>query len=151
VELVIRNQGNAPVTDAFWVDVYINPTRPPTVVNETFDDIGTQGLAWAVTQQGIRQLVPGGSLTLRMNDAFYDPDISVFPGNLLPGTPLYAQVDSFNPSTTYGTVLEDHEAINETYNNIYGPVLSQDTMVTGNDLPPAVGQRLIPQYLPERP
>ena len=40
VELVIRNQGNGPVTDAFWVDVYINPRTPPTQVNETYDDLG---------------------------------------------------------------------------------------------------------------
>ena len=71
-----------------------------------------------------------------MNDAYYDPDISVFPGNLQPGTPIYAQVDSFNPSTSYGTVLEKHEAIGEPYNNIYGPVLSVEATTSGSELPP---------------
>jgi hypothetical protein len=150
VELVIRNQGNAPVSSAFWVDVYINPRRPPAGVNETFDDVGTYGLAWAVIQQGVKQLVPGGSLTLRMNDAYYDRDISVFPGSLPLGTPLYAQVDSFNPGTTYGTVLEGHEAIDEPYNNIYGPVISQQAAVAGSGRPSNVDRPPAPPNLPKR-
>jgi hypothetical protein len=40
------------------------------------------------------------------------------------GTVLYAQVDSFNPDTAYGAVLETHEIIGRPYNNIGGPFLS---------------------------
>jgi hypothetical protein len=150
VELVIRNRGNSPVTDAFWVDVYINPRTPPYAVNETYDDLGDFGLAWAVQKEGLRQLVPGGSLTLRMNDAFYDPDISTFPGNLQPGTPIYAQVDSFNPSTNYGTVLESHEAIGQAYDNIYGPVLSQPGTTSAIIAPSAADKSPAPPNLPKR-
>ena len=36
------------------------------------------------------------------------------------GTLIYAQVDSANASTAYGTVLETHESMGEAYNNILG-------------------------------
>jgi len=150
VSLVIKNQGDAPVTDPFWVDVYINPRTPPTRVNETFADVGTQGLAWAVVDGGVSQLVPGGTLTLRMNDVFFKPEHSVFPSSLEPGTPIYAQVDSFNPVTQYGTVLEKHEAIGEPYNNILGPVLSGEGMVFGYELPPVVQPPALPRDVPVR-
>jgi hypothetical protein len=36
------------------------------------------------------------------------------------GTLIYAQVDSANASTAYGTVLETHESMGGAYNNILG-------------------------------
>lgn len=151
VELVIKNRGDASVTNPFWVDVYINPIRPPAAVNETFDELGTYGLAWAVTPAGVKQLVPGGTLTLRMNDVYFYQDLSEFPDNLQPGTPIYAQVDSFNPGTDYGTVLEKHEVIDGPYNNIYGPTLSQESTAAMAELPPALSPgNPVPQGLPKR-
>jgi hypothetical protein len=70
------------------------------------------------------RLVPGGSLTLNVNDAHYVADLSSFSGSLPPGTVVYAQVDSFNLETTYGNVLEAHEMTGGPYNNIRGPVHS---------------------------
>jgi hypothetical protein len=52
------------------------------------------------------------------------PQYSSSSWSLAPGTPVYAQVDSDNPATNYGFVLERHEKENQPYNNILGPVLS---------------------------
>jgi hypothetical protein len=65
-------------------------------------------------------LNPGQSLTLTIDGAHYQANLSNFSGNLLPGTPVYAQVDSANTTTTYGAVLENHEDSGGVYNNITG-------------------------------
>ena len=39
VEVTIKNDGDTAVTEAFWVDVYINPTVPPTAVNQTIETL----------------------------------------------------------------------------------------------------------------
>jgi hypothetical protein len=147
---VIKNQGSRPVLSDFWVDVYINPSTPPTAVNETFDIVGQQGLVWGVTEDARKALVPGASITLRLGDAYYDPEISVYAGVLAPGTPLYAQVDSFNPATDYGTVLETHEMIGGAYNNIHGPVLAKAAAQASTAH--ALGRGLLARTgLPKRP
>jgi hypothetical protein len=152
VELEIQNQGLAPVANAFWVDVYINPSRAPAAVNETFDTLGTYGLAWGVYGEALSALTPGGSVTLRMGDAYYYPDISVFPAVLSRGTPVYAQVDSFNPDTGYGTVLESHEATGGPYNNIAGPVFSVTGVASGSTWVPHTHARPASvKNLPRRP
>jgi hypothetical protein len=120
VTLVIKNIGDAPVTDDFWVDVYLNPSSAPTQVNQVWQGLSSQGLVWGVTQ-----IIPvGGSLTLTIKDAYYRPDYSVFDGIIPPDTLVYAQVDSVNLTTNYGGVLEGHEVNSGTYNNITGPVLA---------------------------
>jgi hypothetical protein len=121
VRVVIKNQGNQLVTDGFYVDVYINPNPVPTAVNQTWSDgRSTQGLTWGVTSP----LQPGQVLTLTIGDAYYLADYSIFAGTLPVGTPVYAQVDVFDPTTTYGAVRENHEINGAPYNNILGPVLS---------------------------
>jgi len=124
VRLTIVNQGNAPVSSPFFVDAYIDPRSAPTAVNQTWDQLGSQGLVWAVIGDVLSRLVPGGSLTLDINDAHYVADLSSFSGSLPTGTVVYAQVDSFNLETTYGNVLETHEMTDGPYNNIRGPVHS---------------------------
>jgi hypothetical protein len=136
VQVVIKNQGNAPVTDEFWVDVYIDPNPVPTAVNQTWGDLGNWGLVWGVTEQAL-PLQPGDVLTLAKGDEYYWAGLSSFPDKLEGGTPVYAQVDSANVATSYGAVLEIHEVIGEPYNNISGTVST--TRVTGADLPPAEG------------
>jgi hypothetical protein len=112
--------------------------------------VGQQGLVWGVTGSARKALVPGASITLRLGDAYYDPEISVYSGALAPDTPLYAQVDSFNPATNYGTVLETHEASGGAYNNIYGPILSK--AAAQESATQALGRGLAPQAgLPTRP
>jgi hypothetical protein len=133
VRLVILNQGNAPVHGEFFVDAYINPRAAPTAVNQTWDKLGSQGLVWAITQDVLWRLAPGGALTLNVNDAHYVRELSSFSGSLPVGTVVYAQVDSYNPKTTYGNVLEEHEITGGAYNNIRGPVYSTAAdMYAGN-------------------
>jgi hypothetical protein len=130
VQVVIKNQGTAPVIDEFWVDVYINPTSAPTGVNQTWQMLGTQGLVWGVTADALPALTPGGVLTLTVNDAHFFVDLSAVAWPLSAGTALYAQVDTANAATTYGAVLETHEVRGEPYNNIFGPVSSGTLALT---------------------
>jgi len=133
VEVVIKNEGAAPVLsdEAFRVDLYINPSPAPTGVNETWESLGNEGIAWIVTEPAL-PLEPGGVINLTIGDAYYRPSLSNFPGSLSAGTTVYAQVDSANGDTAYGAVLEIHEAFSipyeplpsMEYNNIAGPVIS---------------------------
>jgi hypothetical protein len=118
VQVVIKNQGDRPVADEFWVDVYINPTTAPTGVNQTWRMLGTQGLVWGVTAPALPSLQPGGVLTLTVGDKYYWPSESNMSWPLNAGTLVYAQADSANANTTYGAVLENHEIIGGEYNNI---------------------------------
>jgi hypothetical protein len=129
IEVVVQNQGNAPVANEFWVDVYVNPTTAPTGVNQTWPMLGTQGLAWGVTGAGLTALQPGGMLTLTLNDAYFRSELSVVSWPLPAGTAVYAQVDSANTNTAYGSVLENHELAGQLYNNIAGPVWSSSAAV----------------------
>ncbi len=140
ITLTIANQGDGAVTDAFWVDVYFNPTITPSL-NQPWDTIAPQGAVWGVTEAGLSQLTPGGVLTLTANDAFYFPDLSSaspWPA----GAMVFAQVDSVNFDTTYGAVQESDEG-----NNVFGPVGSTSAADS-----PAAGAAGTPsrQGLPER-
>ena len=64
-------------------------------------------------------------MTLRVRDRYYvkaESHAKVWP--LPVGTVLYVQVDSYDPGTTHGMVLESHEVAGGAYNNIRGPVYS---------------------------
>jgi uncharacterized repeat protein (TIGR01451 family) len=119
VTITIKNIGNAPVVDGFWLDVYINPDTPPTRVNRHWHNLGSQGLVWGVVAPNI---VPGESLTLTLNHSAYRPEFSEVVLPLPPGSAVYAQVDSVNLLTDYGGVLEGHEISGESYNNIAATV-----------------------------
>jgi hypothetical protein len=130
VRVVIKNQGDQPVTDGFYVDVYINPNPVPTAVNQIWGDgRSAQGLTWGVTSP----LQPGQVLTLTIGDPYYLADYSIFAGTLPIGTPVYAQVDVYDPTTTYGAVRENHEINGAPYNNILGPVLSTAAVALVHD------------------
>jgi hypothetical protein len=123
LQLVIKNQGNAPVADAFWVDLYLNPNPIPTGVNQLWDDgRSTHGAVWGVTPDLLPALTPTGVLTLTVGDAHYWPSLSNLPTLLPAGTIIYGQVDSANLNTPYGGVLEIHEMTGQPYNNVSGPV-----------------------------
>ena len=111
ITLVIRNAGSAPVSDAFWVDVYFNPTPAPPPLNRPWPSIAPYGANWGVTQS----LAPGETLTLTLGGPYYSQGSSSFPA----GAQVYAYVDSINYATTYGNVQESNEA-----NNVFGPVVS---------------------------
>ena len=70
VQVVVKNQGNAPAVSEFWVDVYVNPNPPPTRVNQTWDQLGDEGLVWGVSA-GALPLAPGETITLTVDDAYY--------------------------------------------------------------------------------
>ena len=119
VEVTIENVGLVPVSDSFWVEVYINPSPPPTAVNQIWNDLANRGLVWGVTEA----LPAGGTLTLTIGDQYFAPELSAWSGVLAEGTPVYAQVDSAAEGSDFGAVLEGHEIDGTAYNNILGPVV----------------------------
>jgi hypothetical protein len=121
IQVVIKNQGYAAVTNEFWVEVYVAPTTPPTAVNQSWPMLGKQGLTWGATTAALPQLQPGGVLTLTVNGSYYVPAYSKISWPLAEGLSVYAQVDSVNHATNYGAVRENHEITGGTYNNIAGP------------------------------
>jgi hypothetical protein len=123
VRLVVRNQGRVAVVDTFWVDVYVDPALAPRAVNQTWDALADQGLVWGVTSDAL-PLAPGETLTLTVGDDYYWEALSVISWPLSGGTSVYAQVDSYNPGSNYGAVLEAHEMLGGAYNNVHGPILS---------------------------
>jgi PKD repeat protein len=146
VVVVIKNIGNTPVTDAFWVDVYLNPASPPTQVNQRWQDVGDQGLVWGI-QGAALPLEPGESLTLTMGDAYFFANLSNFSTPLPAGSPVYAQVDSVNSLTGYGGVLESHEISGGPYNNILQAVSAAglNPAVRGAEASPAGAAGLPPR------
>ncbi|MFN2232157.1 MAG: PKD domain-containing protein, partial [Anaerolineae bacterium] len=128
VTLKIANQGSAAVGAAFWVDVYINPHTVPTAVNQPWYALGDEGLVWAVTGEALAGLVPGGEITLSVNDAYYMPGYSSVSWPIPAGSHFYAQVDSWNGETNYGAVPETHEIMGGRYNNIGGPFVATSAL-----------------------
>ena len=145
VQVVIKNVGQSTATDDFWVDVYLAPATAPTAVNQRWNDLASQGGAvWGVTQD----LAPGQSLTLSLGDAFYSADYSFLAPNLPAGTPVYAQVDSWNPATNYGAVHEQHEIVGHPYNNIAQTTVTVGVRMESQEHPASAMQ---PSHLPDRP
>jgi hypothetical protein len=110
ISVTITNQGNGTAAP-FWVDLYINPSSPPTAANQTWNTrcglTPCHGIAWGVTSA----LAPGESITLSSQTLF--GGYSVWPGWFAAGTSdIYAYVDSFNPGIVTGAVAESNEANN---------------------------------------
>jgi hypothetical protein len=112
LQVTIANRGRAAARD-FWVDVYLDPISPPEV-NLPWPDLGClYGGAWFVGE-----LTPGGSLTLAVEDAFYQSEYSRWPEAYPPGDhEVWAYVDAWGHPQPYGAVDEADEG-----NNRYGPV-----------------------------
>ena len=144
LQVVIQNVGQGPVTSAFWVDAYINPTRPPVGVNDVWWKVGDQGLVWGVTESAL-PLAAGESLTLTYGDAYYMAAESNFTDTIA-GAQLYAQVDSANSGNPFGGVVETHEVSGGAYNNIFGPVTATTTL----QAPALERNNLLPDNLPLR-
>ncbi|MBI4785586.1 MAG: multicopper oxidase domain-containing protein [Chloroflexi bacterium] len=117
VQVVIKNQGNAPVNSPFWVDVYLNPNPAPTQVNQPWSQLASQGFTWGVAAPGL-PIAPGGTLTLNYGDAYFWPTLSNITFPLATGASVYVQVDSSNAGVSYGAIQENHEIPGGTYNNI---------------------------------
>jgi uncharacterized repeat protein (TIGR01451 family) len=136
IKVIIQNQIDAPIYDEFWVDVYIDPDPAPSAVNQIWEQLSDQGLAWGVTEDAFENLEAGGVLTLTVGDAYYAPEPwSRVSWPLAVGTPVYAQVDSYNVVGDHGAVLELHEFNGEPYNNISPEYTVVTTMVVlaGNE------------------
>jgi len=128
VTVTVRNQGTAPVTEAFWVDVYFNPTKTPAL-NEPWDTIASHVAVWGVTDP----IPAGSSLALTTSGQYYfgPPDSSALPLPVVAN--VYSLVDSVDYSTTYGAVPESNEG-----NNLFGLVVSTASVAGG--VLPEVGQ-----------
>ena len=146
VTVVIENIGNAPVTNAFWVDAYFNPPVPPTAVNQTIDTLNVEGIVWGVTSAAL-PIAPGETLTLTVSSPYYNATMSNFNGTV-PAGDLYVQVDSANAATTYGAVLESHEATGGTYNNISSTTVSRSVSFVGDT---KTGRDPSNSFMPKRP
>ncbi len=149
LQVVLLNQGSAPVRDEFWVDLYINPRPVPTKVNQVWPNLASRGGVWGVTAGGITALTANGTLTLTTGDSYFWPSLSNISGTWPTGTCVYAQVDSANATTSHGSVLENHEANGGTYDNVSGLRLSGSVTLSG-----AAGaqSRQVPSNrLPRRP
>jgi hypothetical protein len=110
VRVTVTNQGSA-ATGGFWVDLYINPSSPPTAANQTWNTrcalMPCFGMAWEV----VGGLAPGQSITLSSLNLL--PGYSIWPGYFASGTSdLYAYADSYNPGVVAGAVVESAEANN---------------------------------------
>ena len=112
VRVTITNQGSAAAGE-FWVDLYINPSVPPTGSNQPWNQrcglSPCYGIAWYVTQT----VAPGQSITLTSTADSYYAKNTIWNGVFAPGTTdLYAYADSWNPTVDRGAVAESNEANN---------------------------------------
>ena len=154
VQVVIANQGHTPVTEAFYVDLYIDlidSNDPPTSVNQIWDQHSYEGLVWGITD--VSALMAGGVLVVDMNHPSYLSDFSLMYDNFERDDAyvVYVQVDSFGEAGV-GAVVETHERNGGAYDNILGPI--NPTIVAADQLPAAPdAQPWIPggfELLPER-
>ncbi|MEJ5345452.1 MAG: SdrD B-like domain-containing protein [Chloroflexus sp.] len=119
--VTVTNVGREPASN-FWVDLYVNPSRPPNV-NEPWNELARQGLAWFFDGT----LQPGQSVTLisfprsTTNPLGYDPAASspTWNGRLPPGrNTIYVYVDSWNRNVSgdirspFGAIEESNETNN---------------------------------------
>ncbi len=125
VQVTIENIGGQDVTidQPFWIDFYVNPTVPPTAVNQGWSERSSEGIVWYIDESAL-PLKPGDKIILEYSlhpnspNKYAEPQLTHFTGVLTANVPIYAQVDSSNPNTTYGVVLEEHEKEGKPYNNI---------------------------------
>ena len=117
ITVTLYNSGTNPVTDDFWVDLYVNPSTTPTV-NVVWNDIAPYGKAWFVHDD----IPAGGTLVIDTTqpDDLDNPDAvySNWPGWFVSvgEQVLYVQVDSYGLAT--GLVVEDDET-----DNVRGPLV----------------------------
>lgn len=119
IQVTIQNQGNAAVTDAFWIDVYYDLGSAP-VINQ-------QGpLYWGLSvPNGGIPIAAGESITLSLASPYY------FEGSLPnSGAEVYGYVDAIDHATTYGAVQESNEG-----NNVFGPVTATGGSATSAPIP----------------
>jgi hypothetical protein len=125
VLVTVTNRGGS-TANPFWVDLYINPSAPPTAANQPWNErcgmTPCFGVAWLV----LPGLAPGQSITLSSHDA--SADYSTWAGWFANGTTdLYAYADSWNSTVSQGAIDEIDETNNRA--ELHG------LQVTGANLP----------------
>ncbi len=149
LQIVIVNQGSVPVVSPFWVDLYVDAKPIPNGVNQPWHTISLYGAVWGVDGSAL-PLLPGARFILSPGDEYWWPEGSNLPEQLLVGSVLYVQADSVNFATTFGAVLEAHEANGDHYNNIAGPVVLVQSVLVQNPVQPARGEIQTDPPLPHR-
>jgi parallel beta helix pectate lyase-like protein len=112
IDVIVTNNGSARAAP-FWVDFYINPSKPPTGANSTWNMVCGMtpcfGITWAVPGG----LNPNESITLTSTPGQFAAAYSSWPGYFARGTAdLYLYVDSWNPGVDSGAVPESNESNN---------------------------------------
>jgi len=123
VTLVLQNQGQASVTNEFWIDFYVDPVTPPQV-NQPWQELcppdrplaECQGGTWLVDVP----IAPGETVTLSADQ--FVPHYSLWGGGFKASGAhtLYVYVDSWNKPSSTAAVHESNEG-----NNRLGPVTVQ--------------------------
>jgi hypothetical protein len=121
LQVTIKNQGNGPVLDSFWVDLFVNPSSIPTQANDMLVQLGSMGLVWGIGGDQL-PLAPGASLVLTVYDASFDRLHSNLTGGIPAGATLYGHVDAWNSLSNTGAIYETHEQVGGSYNNILGSI-----------------------------
>ncbi|RPI53161.1 MAG: hypothetical protein EHM56_07570 [Chloroflexi bacterium] len=112
ISVEITNQCEV-AAGGFWVDFYLNPSPVPTGPNLQWNDACSLNLCYGLTWPVLAGLQPGQSVVLTSTPDSFDVPRSFWMGYFTPGTTdLYLYVDSWNPGSFVGAVLE----LNETNN-----------------------------------
>ncbi|MGD1997262.1 MAG: CARDB domain-containing protein, partial [Anaerolineae bacterium] len=120
VTVEVENVGEK-ATESFWVDLYDDPSPPPTDANQLWSDVCSgpledcYGIAWYVDSG----LDPGESVVLTSVGG-YETEQSHWLGYFADSGShdLYAFADSWNATVWFGGVLEHNEGVD----NRAGPV-----------------------------
>ncbi|MFN8457935.1 MAG: hypothetical protein U0401_25340, partial [Anaerolineae bacterium] len=137
VTVVVKNIGNDPVDEGFWVDFYVNPSIPPgslTGADRRWQRVSSRGIAWQVASP----LMPGSSVTLSSSGGF-DTNQSNW-GSALPSGSynFYALADSFDNNDPAGAIYVEIQESNESDNEsqAIGISLSNSRLeISQSDLP----------------
>ncbi|MEM7535248.1 MAG: CARDB domain-containing protein [Chloroflexota bacterium] len=114
ISLVVANTGSEDVTEAFYVDLYINPTSPVNQGGSDWTQLDSsvtpkQGIEWSVDG-----LNAGATIELTSNSDSYDEAYTNWSGSLPFGaTDLYFYVDSWaDNGSPNGLIRESNETDN---------------------------------------
>jgi hypothetical protein len=137
ISVTVTNIGDAP-SDAAWVDLFINPSSPPSRADMVwYDYCGLRpcyGIAWAVPV-----LAPGQSVTLTSAPGSYSAGHTIWPGWFASGTTdLYLYVDSYKSGSAVGAVDERDETNNRAELHglsVTGPNPPAVSLLSAADLP----------------
>jgi CARDB protein len=141
VQVTIRNTGNTAITQAFWVDFYINPPETPRVNPPSWSNPNIIRASWRVYGLGV-----GAQQVLSTNDTGDPQDPSKRYSNFHafphPGEqPIYVLVDSYAPGNDDGAVAEIDE-----HNN-----LRVQSVTVTHSSKPAASKEAAPARIDARP